>query len=192
MLMVVFVLCTTAACLIADRYGLVLFVGDSAITAHYRLGIGVNNGFRNMQEIRELMIDLGVASALASSSRDDNGANADMKDLLRFRLQSYYQYEESARNRINKMQNLMVTTMMLEVHCDLIASYDYEYSELMIYGRREGNANDVGSSKYVELDDLAWYTACKDPSTVERKRTRQWVDADNAMVCRESQENVQV
>ena len=91
--------------------------GDALVTAHYRLGIGINQAFTAMGSIAKLV------GATALSSEPDATARA-IDD-----------WDAASHARVKKMVDHQVRAMFFEAYCDCIV-----YQEQVF--RRDGETRD--------------------------------------------------
>lgn len=93
----------------------VLLQGDAAMTAHYRLGVGVNNAFASMMELRSLLTDL----TKLSSSLNHHGANQPAQATNRRQTFSRLvaRRETTAASRVTRVVKRQVAAVFFETQC---------------------------------------------------------------------------
>ena len=113
------------------------------MTAHYRLGVGVNNAFRSLPELRPLLLTAldawGPAVTPAARRRG--------LELAVTRKQ------RAAAARIDEMVQFQLAAMYHEAHCDLIVFGSQFYRRRVLPG---------GELDYEELDGAAAASICEE------------------------------
>jgi len=108
------------------RYAIVALVGDSLSTAHYRLGVGINTGFRTSKRI----------GALVQMLLHKGSAFSDSK--LIWKVASFH--ESRLQSIIDPVLQLQASTMFYESYCNLLVFFDHESPSLLhaqrLYARR--------------------------------------------------------
>ena len=104
---------------------IVALVGDALVTAHYRLGIGINQGLTSIDELGELLHSLSLGSELTPAKAAEQ---VRMKQLI-------------TEKRVHSMLQFMLTVMFLETYCDDLlvffdASTDNLWSTVSVYEKR--------------------------------------------------------
>ena len=92
-----------------DRVAVVTLAGDSTITAHYRLGIGINNAFIALLDFREFLRDLCPLydkKALMFSPKDLPAVSAVVEEKV-----------EADERRMRDMTQAQLSTIFLESYC---------------------------------------------------------------------------
>ena len=125
------------------RPAAVLLVGDSAVTAHYRLGIGVNNAFKSLPELAPLL-----HAALYTSQSTQHSL---MQNRWAQFARAVQVKELAASHRIDEMVQFQLAAMYHESHCGLIV-----FGEELFQRQRLPD----GSFSYQELDNDAAAIAC--------------------------------
>lgn len=107
---------------------IVTLVGDALVTAHYRLGIGINNGLSSLDELGELIHSLSLTGGALSATT----AAAAVRGK-----------QSATEKRVNRMLQFMLTVMFLETYCDdLLIYFDTStadmWSNVLVYKKQEG------------------------------------------------------
>ena len=116
--------------------GIVAFVGDASVTAHFRLGVGINNAFSSLVEIEEMVKGL---RDLAKKNGEPASEDADVikkDDEWMKKMQGIVERREAAaRARIDQMVQFQVSTMFFESYCDYGVLFDQKAKD--IYSAQE-------------------------------------------------------
>lgn len=89
--------------------GVVMFRGDAAVTAHYRLGIGVNNALNALGEVASVV----AAGMAAKQSREPPVTHHDWESVSR-------SASSQAQQRIDDVVQTQLHAMWHEAYCDSI------------------------------------------------------------------------
>jgi len=106
---------------------IILLEGESSITAHYRLGVGLNNGFLALQELNTTLRsfhNLYGSKPLAINNIEQIEAIIANKN-------------KEARQRIENLANFQVSTIFFEAYCNWIISVDPITGAQSIYEKVE-------------------------------------------------------
>jgi 2-polyprenyl-6-methoxyphenol hydroxylase-like FAD-dependent oxidoreductase len=90
---------TPAATSSSSASAVLLLVGDAACTAHYRLGVGVNNAFRSLPELRGLVHAMAAKAPESAQGNALAGAVARKRALSTGRMRALVQYQLAVRAR---------------------------------------------------------------------------------------------
>jgi hypothetical protein len=94
---------------------IVVLVGDALVTAHYRLGIGINQGLTSIDEFGELVHSLSLGKEVTVAKATEQ---VRMKQII-------------TEKRVNSMLQFMLTVMFLETYCDdLLVFFDSSTNNL--------------------------------------------------------------
>jgi len=99
--------------------GAILLVGDALSTAHYRLGVGINTGFRVTRNIGIFLHRLEQALV-----RNRNGIFASFSSSVEL-------YDERIRSILATVLQLQGSTMFYETYCDFIVFFDHNSPNLV-------------------------------------------------------------
>ncbi|EFC38542.1 predicted protein [Naegleria gruberi] len=125
-----------------NPYAINILKGDSVASAHFRLGVGVNNAFLAFGEITTLIRNLVLLG------QDQNVATSSItKDNLEKSMEIY---EEKAQFRWNRLINYMATAMYFESFCNTVVFIDPgEY-----FGIQTIQQKDYDSLDYIPFENL--------------------------------------
>lgn len=101
----------------AEKPLIVYLIGDSSITAHYRLGVGINNIVTSLRQLRRLL-DASVAFLMSSRK---------FSDTSRLR-EAVKAVERSSQKRLESMVQFQLSTMLYESYCNAVVFFDGEKS----------------------------------------------------------------
>lgn len=116
---------------------LVAIVGDASITAHYRLGIGINNGVRQIADV--------TRKALMLPSFDDDAAITDIDNM--------------ELERLHHLANFEAYLIAAEAFCDYVVSFDLS-KPLFSHSTYLRSRSSKGS-KLVPLSGMDTLTSCQ-------------------------------
>ena len=112
------------------RSAVVTLAGDAMVSAHYRLGVGVNNAFESLPEIRDLVLALRRAAADATHTQRDTHADIDAQTHTDT-AQGEERVVSAARARIAAadarvaaLVQRQLAAIFFEAHCDGLAVYE--------------------------------------------------------------------
>jgi len=86
--------------------------GDNAVTAHYRLGIGINQALLALDELRLLLEDAAAAAAASDASPDR---------VVDVALRQH----ERASKRVRSMAQYQLRTIVLEAYCGFVMGVNF-------------------------------------------------------------------
>jgi hypothetical protein len=121
----------------SHKPAIVTLVGDALVTAHYRLGIGINNGLSSLDEIGELIHSLSLSEPLTAT-----------------KVASEVRVKQTAtEKRVNRMLQFMLTVMFLETYCDDLLIYfdsstDDMWSNVRVYKKTALNETNTAPNYY--------------------------------------------
>lgn len=132
------------------RPAVVTLVGDALVTAHYRLGIGINNGLSSLDELGELIHSLSLSGGALTAATAAAAARAK---------------QSATEKRVNRMLQFMLTVMFLETYCDdLLIYFDTAtndmWSNVLVYQKQAdynataGAAPDYYANGPLKLDAI--------------------------------------
>jgi len=119
---------------------LILLEGESSITAHYRLGVGLNNGFLALQELNNTLralLKIRGSKTLTTENIEKIEAIVAHKN-------------KEARSRIENLADFQVSTIFFEAYCNWVISVDPETGAQYIYEKDE---NEFPDGNYLHLLD---------------------------------------
>ena len=93
-----------------NHVSIVTLSGDSSVTAHYRLGVGINNAFLALNEFVAMVTSLNT---LGSSNLKEPQINKIIKEK-----------NEKAKNRTRHLVQFELSTMYYESYCDYSIYFD--------------------------------------------------------------------
>lgn len=126
-------------------YAVTILKGDSVASAHFRLGVGVNNAFLAFGELTAFLTRLIINQEERTSNKD---VSNDMVATFRHALQSY---EEKAQFRWGRLINYMATAMYFESFCNTVVFINPgEY-----FGVQTIQQKDLENLDYYPFDNLA-------------------------------------
>eukprot|EP01044_Picomonas_judraskeda_P017444 COSAG03_NODE_3284_length_2100_cov_20.144928_2_plen_288_part_01 len=114
------------------RSAVVTLAGDAMVSAHYRLGVGVNNAFESLPEIRDLVLALRRAAADATHTQRHTHTETDTDTQTHTdTAQGEERVVSAARARITAadarvaaLVQRQLAAIFFEAHCDGLAVYE--------------------------------------------------------------------
>ncbi|KAL9648884.1 hypothetical protein ABK040_003814 [Willaertia magna] len=114
-------------------YTLTILKGDSVASAHFRLGVGVNNAYLAFGEITQLIKDIilnernllnNLLNKENLNDKEINKENINKENINDIKMEilktSLNEYEKKANYRWTRLINYMATAMYFESYCDLV------------------------------------------------------------------------
>eukprot|EP01114_Cavostelium_apophysatum_P024321 TRINITY_DN9480_c0_g1_i1.p1 TRINITY_DN9480_c0_g1~~TRINITY_DN9480_c0_g1_i1.p1 ORF type:complete len:291 (-),score=59.58 TRINITY_DN9480_c0_g1_i1:6-878(-) len=115
-----------------SRIAVATLSGDASVTAHYRLGVGINNAFRGLPELGHMIRELGRLGPDSLAA----GPTKVAQDVVEAK-------EKAAKERADSMVQFELTTMYLEAYCSFVVFYDLRqqnyWSNPTVYQIRKRN-----------------------------------------------------
>lgn len=126
---------------------LVVLIGDAAVSAHYRLGVGINAAFESAWTFGKLVGDLQHLKA-----RTHQLDAAPMEALRR-------SYEDEVQARLERMVQFQVSTMALETVCDMAVFFDQtapsQFDSQLVFAKDRRLRDYIGGGGYVGSSSAA-------------------------------------
>eukprot|EP01130_Rhizamoeba_saxonica_P007195 TRINITY_DN2901_c0_g1_i3.p1 TRINITY_DN2901_c0_g1~~TRINITY_DN2901_c0_g1_i3.p1 ORF type:complete len:537 (+),score=82.26 TRINITY_DN2901_c0_g1_i3:157-1767(+) len=121
-----------------NNYASVFLVGDSLVSAHYRLGVGINNGFLSLVEFSTFLREIANIS-----SRNQLEACVRKKN-------------KKARKRSKQLVQFELSTIYYEAYCDYVVTVESdskEYDDLIIWkkDKNPGELTIVPDSEILQI-----------------------------------------
>ena len=89
--------------------------GDSSVTAHYRLGVGINNAFLALGELGRLVSSLNFIGASHMNELDSR--KSEIEHIV-------HQKEQYAKLRLKHLLQFQLSTMFFESYCSFTVLFD--------------------------------------------------------------------
>mmetsp|Transcript_3478 Transcript_3478/g.5201 ORF Transcript_3478/g.5201 Transcript_3478/m.5201 type:complete len:735 (-) Transcript_3478:6-2210(-) len=134
-------------------HALVVLVGDALSTAHYRLGVGINTGFRVANRVGTLV------RKMMRKFVSNGGKTGPLMSALAS------QYEREIKAVLQPILQLQGSTMFYESYCGMLVFFDHEEDELVNAQVLYARGRDIG--EYNEID----YSSAYDQQCLSRLRT---------------------
>lgn len=115
----------------AEKPLIVYLIGDSSITAHYRLGVGINNIVTSLRQLRRLL-DASVAFLMSSRKFSDTSrlreAVKAVERSSQKRLESMVQFQLSTMLYVHIATPCILKMFRYESYCNAVVFFDGEKS----------------------------------------------------------------
>lgn len=126
-----------------------LLRGDALISAHYRLGVGINKAFKSLPDLGGLLRDAASRAQGRSAFADGTSAGEMLARWL-----------DVAGRRVRAMQDLQLATMHFEAQCGFVVLGDGVYARSTAGGRTfiklsEAQLREASCAGSPSVDDVA-------------------------------------